>query len=328
MMKFALALLAASVAYADVRTNAVPSRLHWQNNAGYDGETALISAGLYYGQYVSQYDVRALITPGGDQIGGKLTIGENGGSAAQQLHLRYEEWNNLGDSLQFLAWMKQKLAGGIPVVFGVYANRTLFGPGPMDHADYDHIVCARTILSRFPISHPASYPTDQIGFTDAGLFRPEKTNDYNFHYNIARFQSSRSDADIPTSLVYSLPSDAPNYGIAILGVADLNGDTLPVKLEANPNNETPSIDPNSNMRPASMPLELTITISNLEPGVTYNLYRYNQLASVPESQFNANEAQAFQKSPFSIVSGTTYTMSSLIQTDEVAVYRCVKASAP
>lgn len=327
-MKFAFTLLAASLAYADVRTNSVPSRLHWQNNASYDGETALISAGLYYGQYLSQFDVRALITPGGDQTGGKLTIAENGSSAAMQLHLRTEEWNNAGNSQQFLTWLKLKLAVGIPVVFGVYANRTLFGPGPMDHAEYDHIVCARTILSRSSISDPTYYPTDQIGFTDAGLFRPEKTNNYNFHYNIARFQSSRSDADIPTSLVYSLPSDAPNYGIAILGVADMNGDTLPVRLEASPSHETPSIDSNSNLRPPSIPLELTITISNLEPAVPYILYRYNQLSSVPESQFNANEAQSDQKLPFSIDSGSTYTITQMIQSDQVAVYRCVRASAP
>ncbi|MBV8491774.1 MAG: hypothetical protein JO199_14705, partial [Candidatus Eremiobacteraeota bacterium] len=42
------------------RRNAIPVRWQWMNNAGYCGETALIAAGLYYGQYTSQYVARQL----------------------------------------------------------------------------------------------------------------------------------------------------------------------------------------------------------------------------------------------------------------------------
>ena len=34
--------------------NAIPARVQWNENNGYCGATSIISAGLYYGQYVSQ----------------------------------------------------------------------------------------------------------------------------------------------------------------------------------------------------------------------------------------------------------------------------------
>jgi hypothetical protein len=42
-----------------IKSNDIPPRLQWNHNAGYCGEVSLISAGLYYGQYISQYDARS-----------------------------------------------------------------------------------------------------------------------------------------------------------------------------------------------------------------------------------------------------------------------------
>lgn len=42
----------------------LPPRLQWEHNGGYCGEVSMIVAGLYYGQYLSQYDVRAIASPG------------------------------------------------------------------------------------------------------------------------------------------------------------------------------------------------------------------------------------------------------------------------
>jgi hypothetical protein len=39
-------------------------------------------------------------------------------------------------------------------------------------------------------------------------------------------------------------------------------------------------------RPTPMPLVLTITVSNLEDGVQYILYKYDDEDKVPTSQFN------------------------------------------
>ena len=45
----------------------ISPRLQWNENNGYCGEVSLISAGLYYGQYLSQYDARSLACDGGSQ---------------------------------------------------------------------------------------------------------------------------------------------------------------------------------------------------------------------------------------------------------------------
>src|ERR1700722_11587714 len=68
--------------------NDIPPRLQWMANHGYCGEVALISAGLYYGQYASQYDARALASDGLPQNEGKsqLLLGGNDRRAARLRH--------------------------------------------------------------------------------------------------------------------------------------------------------------------------------------------------------------------------------------------------
>jgi hypothetical protein len=38
----------------------IPTRLQWEENDGYCGEVSLISGGLYFGQYGSQFDTRVM----------------------------------------------------------------------------------------------------------------------------------------------------------------------------------------------------------------------------------------------------------------------------
>jgi hypothetical protein len=129
--------------------------------------------------------------------------------------------------------------------------------------------------------------------------------------------------------VYSLFDTASNYGVAFTGVMDLDGDTLPVRVDTNANDEEPAIEDGSNARPASMALVLTVTVSGLKPGTAYVLYRYNSFESVPDSQFNAHQRNAAQRWSISIASGTTYTLPPQnIQSDEMAIYRAVSAAAP
>lgn len=126
--------------------------------------------------------------------------------------------------------------------------------------------------------------------------------------------------------MYSLPDGGQNYGIAITGVADTYHETVPVRLTTSVNDESPAIAEGSTMRPPAKPVTLTITVSGLNPGTTYNLYRYTSMAAVPDGSFNANAAQAAQK--WTIVpTGTTYTMTQTIMSNEVAVYRAVPVTA-
>ena len=146
------------------------------------------------------------------------------------------------------------------------------------------------ISSNYPLSNPSYYGDDQIYFSDNGLWGSDTNPPYHFTEGFDAFQATRQQANAKSAPVYSLNNDGTNYGIAITGIIDLNGDTLPVRLETNVNYEKPEIKDKSNTRPTPIPLFLKITISNLEPGIPYKLYRYNDLASVPNSNFNSQPA--------------------------------------
>jgi hypothetical protein len=316
--------------------NNIPPRLQWENNHGYCGEVSLISAGLYYGQYMSQYDARAVATKNAPQSSSQLLLGINDVYAAQQMHLKYIAFDTDDEesSDDFLAWVKQNVVKGYPVVIGVFINQYLFDEGKKPGDDeYDHIVPVNGIDTNHPFSDPNYYADDKVYFSDNGLWPLGGPAVYMYNYACGPFQLSREQANAPTSPIYSLPLCTPdntvgNYGIAITGVADVNGDTLPVRITANLNYEKPDIANKSNTRPSPTPLMLTITVSNLVPNVKYTLYRYNALDSVPESNFNAKAHQAYESWNFEITTGTTYVTTEMIQSDEIAVYRAVKASAP
>lgn len=318
---------------ANIHSNNIPPRFQWDENKGYCGEVSLISAGLYFGQYISQYDARALALDNAPQNSGQLLIGRNDTHAAQQMHLNCIEWNTDQEQTtdQFLAWVKQNVVQNYPVAIGIYTNEYLFygntNPDAGD-SDYDHIVPVTGIASNHSLTDPAYYADDVIYFNDNGLWGSAANPPYYFNFPFGAFQATRQQANAQSGPVYSLTNDASNYGIAITGVMDLNHDTVPVRVDTNVNHEVPEIASGSSTRPAPMPLTLTITISGLEPNVPYHLYRYNDMSAVPNSQFNANAKSADQNWNVQIASGSTYTMTQQINSNEVAAYRCVKASAP
>ena len=100
--------------------NNIPPRYQWESNSGYCGEISLKSAGLYYGQYVSQFDVRNIIC-GKDQTNCELLLGVNVKNAAHKLKLKYKTKQSK-DSKNFLRWVKEHVLLGYPVIIGVMNN--------------------------------------------------------------------------------------------------------------------------------------------------------------------------------------------------------------
>lgn len=326
-------------AAAAVRTytasNPLPPRTQWNANYGYCGETSFVSAGLYYGQYISQYDARALASNNTRQSvsSSQLLLGVNDAAAAKAMHLAAVPFNTAKQTstASFLTWVKSNVAAGYPVLIGVFTNEARFygstNPSAGD-PEYDHIVTVTGITSTHTLSTPAAYYADDvITFNDNGLWTggngvPQNT----FTSTFGTFATTRRGANAKTGPVYSL-SNGQDYGIAITGVIDLSHETVPVRLTTSVGAETPGIADGSNTRPAAKPVTLTITISGLKPGTKYNLYRYNSMSSVPDSNFNANAAKASQKWTIT-ASGTTYTMTQTISSSEVAVYRAVAVGSP
>ncbi|MGY2162108.1 hypothetical protein HX799_07840 [Pseudomonas tolaasii] len=315
--------------------NDIPPRLQWTANYGYCGEVAFISAGLYYGQYVSQYDARALASPGVDQshAGSQLLPGVNDVAAAARMHLQAQPWNSVStpNANHFLTWVKGNVLAGYPVIIGVYENMHAFeGSDDTEAGDaqYDHIVPVIGVASKHPFTSPPSYYADDVlTLSDNGLWSPDGAPVYRYHFPFGEFQASREAANAPSRPVYSLPRDK-QFGVAVTGIIDHDGQTLPVRLWTDVNAEEPAMAQHGNKRPPSAPLTLTLTISDLKPDVSYSLYRYDHFAAVPDAAFNANASRAAQHWKIKIKTGSTYTLKETIRSDEVAVYRAVPDSAP
>lgn len=318
------------------KTNDITPRLQWTANFGYCGEVALISAGLYYGQYVSQYDARSIASKNINQSkeGSQLLIGANDAYAAAQMHLNAVEWKSVTTSTanNFLAWVKENVVAGYPVIIGIYENHHSFDGSNDENAgdaEYDHIVPVTGVSSKNRLTKPSVYYNDDmIAFSDNGLWSPTGQPTYLYHYAFESFQANRKEANSKSHPVYSLARGGSNYGVAITGIIDHDGKTLPVRLSTDLNYEKPVMQEGSNNRPAPMDLTLTITVSGLEPGTSYNLYRYNSFKSVPNSAFNGNASKADKKWKLNIKSGSTYSMKEKISSDQTAIYRAVPDTSP
>jgi len=318
--------------------NDIPPRLQWNANNGYCGEVSFINAGLYYGQYLSQFDVRAIASPNKNQnlAESQLLLGRNDVFAATQMHLNVVAWENSNkqSTAAFLTWIKSNILLKFPVIIGVFTNENKFyGSTNLDAGDpdYDHIVTVIGLSSKTPLTIPVTYSGDDIlQISDHGLWTGEGNSSppYIFNYSFASFQGTRQQANASPAAVYTLPVGNGNYGITVTGVTDLDGSTVPVRLATSARNEAPAMKEGSNTRPAPMPLTLTITVSNLKPNVNYNLYRYNSVESVPNSGFNKNASKASQKWPVIISSGSSFVSKLTIQSNEVAIFRSVPTTAP
>lgn len=328
---------------------AIPPRHQWNVNYGYCGEVSFISAGLYYGQYVSQYTARAAATPGVNQSesSSQLLIAVNDLTAAANMHLNAVEWNGQSNTLttkQYLAWIKGYVLAGYPVIIGIYTNRFKPGGNPSaGFSSYDHIVPVTGIASNHPLvpGFNQTYYADDIlqlsdnsGYNNVNypnLVENPPTLAYLFQYSFEPFQMTRVQANASTAPPYSLAlhsdSSNQNAAVAITGVIDLNKETVPVRLASDLNEESTVISNGSNTAPAAVPLTLTATVYGLSAGLKYNVYQYNSLAAIPNSSFNANAAAAAQSFTF-IATASSYVLPAIrIMSNQVAAFRAVPASA-
>jgi len=341
----------------------IPPRFQWFNYHGYCGETSLVSAGLKFGQYVSQYAVRQLIVGGGTQATEQVLLGSNAASAADQLHLgNTSHVGAVGQTGAFLNWVKAYILNECPVIIGVYTNENLFynhrSCGSEGDPEYDHIVPVLAIKSFHSLDPPTLPPSpllpyygdDRIVFSDNGLqgpvdnptnapCPPNPADPYTFEYSFDGFQKTREKANCSDGPWYSIASAANTHAIAILGVKDLNDDTIPIVVSTNKssgctepglgqyvNFEYPEIS--TLAAPTPMPLSLVVTVSIPDTSQSYNLYLYTDLTLIPDSQFNMNAGNAAMSWVIPANSGNTYVLNYNIQSDQVAAFRAVSTSAP
>ncbi len=314
----------------------IPPRTQWDGNFGYCGETALISAGLYYGQYLSQFDARGLASSPAPQNreGSQLLLGVNDTRATREAQLDAQEWQPAqgATAATFLTWVKAQLLAGRPVAVGVYTNEYLFyGTIAADAGDvtYDHIVLVTGITSRHRLDGAAGYQADdELVFSDHGLWTGDA--EYGgpdvFRCSFAEFPADRVQANAIRGRVYSLPTRR-QYGMAFSGVTDPGRETCRVRVVTSAHEESPAIRDGSGERPAGSPLTLTVTASGLQPGTTYALYEYDSVADVPRDSFNARASVASRRWTFE-ASGASHTVTRTIDSSAEALYRAVPAAGP
>ncbi len=312
-------------------------RQQWNANFGYCGEVSFIVAGLSFGQYLSQFEARAVASGGADQsqAGSQLLLGGNDSTFAARSHLDLERWPGGSDS-QLLDWIRGHLAAHHPVILGLYANQRRL-EGRLDplagSGEYDHIVTVLGVQPGGPAAPAAAGrdPQWQLIFSDHGLVDGDLagTSDFRFAVPFSRFARNRVEANGEQAPVYSLPKGVPIFAVAVLGVTDRHRETLPVRLSPASRSETPELANGSRQRPPARPLALTITVSGLRPGQAYRLYRYDSLAAIPESRFNGQaQAAARQWTLQGRQGSSSVSLSETIRSDAVAAYRAVPITAP
>jgi hypothetical protein len=277
----------------------IAPRAQWDDNNGYCGETSIQTFALRYGTYVSQYRVRAIINP--DQKH-ELLLGENENVALAALRLTYRQWQG-GAAPQYqayLAWTKQQLHLGYPVIGTLYVRG-------MTYADYDHIVPFIGFMS----SHDAAnyYADDKLIFYD-------NYSSTRFTRAFSTLVASRWEAN-RGSYEYYVPKQT-DYGCAVTGIVDPRRETVPVGLSVNRWDEPDVI---AGARPATM--RGTLTVKSLVPGKTYSLLRYNDYRKVPTGKFLATGGYASART--FIATSTTQTFSDSFLSSAGVTYRCVRA---
>ncbi|MES2018016.1 MAG: hypothetical protein V4484_16125 [Pseudomonadota bacterium] len=308
---------------------AIPPRKQWNTNYGYCGEVSFISAGLYFGQYVSQYAARTAATPGVSQSdsNSQLLVSVNDLGAAATMHLNAAEWNwqsKTATTSQFLAWVKGYVVTGYPVIIGIYVNK--HSGTSAGFSAYDHIVPVTGIAS----NHPLVRGLEQTYYADDSL-QFGNNGGLSFQYDFGPFAMTRVQANDPLgppfALALHVDANTPNAAVAITGVIDRDKETVPVRLATNLSDESTAISNGSNTAPAATPLTLTATVYGLTAGVKYNVYQYNSLATIPDSAFNANASAAYQRFTFTATEATHVLPAIDILSNQVAAFRAVPVSA-
>ena len=145
---FSFILLSCSMATNYEIALDIPPRYQWNGNCGYCGEVSLISAGLFYGQYLSQYDCRSIscLSPPlscSQLCRDQLLLGVNDKHAAEEMKLSYDAYQTEHETKtsDFLFWVKEHVANGHPVAIGLFTNEMVFYGNPEPNAGSPLISC-------------------------------------------------------------------------------------------------------------------------------------------------------------------------------------------
>ena len=324
-------------------------RQQWYANYGYCGETSFIASAMFYGMYMSQYDVRAYTSLSRTQSTEKdqVLLGEASELAAANLFkLNYERWSDTSITPKytdnFLRWVNGHLTSNHPVISAVYEYAGLVSI-PGGQPIYDHIITMTNV------SLDASGNPTSVSFSDYGIITPgvgervynkTQSTPYLFTYDYPACRRNRVNATASSSEYSIVDASATtkikNYGLALTGVNTTEANLVRIQLTSNVSNfETNPMAEKSETRPAPNSINLVIHLYNLQANSTYNLYRFKDPFLLPISNFNqfynANSTNTNVVLDQIITTGPNPPMDTqlnrTIQSNEIALYRCVPSTA-
>ena len=230
--------------------NSTPAQMiGWTWGNGFCGEESFKQAGLYYGQYVSQYLVSK----------NELLIGVNDVKAAKDLHLVYKTYK-LPNPAAIMKFFKDNLAAYNFVIGTVYIYQSKGGD-----PDYDHIV---PVVGYLP-------DTDSLVYQDLFLLDDRILSGKNCI--VSRKQASKRGAKRPDgALTYGF-SDQGYEGV-VSGIVDSNKETKRMILKT----DCP-IEPDPHLGQKPVMQNFSCLILGLVVGKKYSILRFDK--NVPNSMF-------------------------------------------
>jgi hypothetical protein len=286
----------------------IPVRFMWGwtgNVNGYCGETTIQMAGLYYGNWFSQEQVR--YAAGNAEV----IIDVNAHTAIGNLFMTFQRWDinkqKQPQGQNFLKWSAAQLDSGSPVMFGGYLKQK------GGDADFDHVM---------PF---LGYEADKSGKITAmyydDLYSTEvRTLDNPSDVTTRKQCSTSSTPKQPFD--YCVPSQYDS-GVSITGIVDRAEETYRTMLDVGRWDE-PDWGAEDKLHQKPVEMYPSAKISGLEAGQAYHLLRFDEAGAVPASNFIAGSWAV--KVDF-VASGTEHTLTGLdsIMSDGTYFYRTVRS---
>jgi len=235
-------------------------------------------------------------------------VAVNDEKAAQWAMFTYKTWgwstkeNRAPQADAFTRdFIKPHVDAGDTVVIGVYERL----PNDISDADYDHIV---------PVA----------GYSEDAVQRNITIAIYDLYTNYPRPVVVADRDDFHQAAMPDQPYDYAipyfyDYGIAITGNVDEQGELFPVSLTL-PSWTEPDYSAEDRKHEPAQDWTVTVNIKGLTAGTNYALLRFNNAALVPRRDFL--DAAYASRVDFT-ATGATYTTTAKLRSDDTVFFRCV-----
>lgn len=282
----------------------------WDDAGGYCGSWAIQRATLIKGAWISQQQVRDHTSPGGGHDNEILST--NIEEAFKNLKISFEAFDYNQPRPQQAAygkWLKKQLAAGYPVTWMIMWSGERFPiydltpPAGM----YGHVEPVIGIQSSHPLNDTTVYDDDTVlHFTDGGL--------NTVHRRISTLGGKWNGPGTAANCGwYSYCMASYAFGWAVKGFTDSHP-AMPASLQVDPWQSEP--DTRSGDAPES--LKGTLTMTELEEGSTYDIYRWDTVSDA----FTYDDS--FKKASFKATNDTyIYADDVPIASNGTTYYRCV-----